>query len=124
MTPKMTVKVTPKMTPKKAKNDTQKVKNVTQGSKNDTQEAKDDTKNSENDTKNDTKKNIYIDDTQEVKNVPTISMTPKMTPRIKEWNYMFLKQTSEIAVKSSIIDCFGNLIQKITTPPGDFPAGQ
>ena len=54
-----------------------------------------------------TPKNIYIDDTQEVKNVPTISMTPKTTPRIKEWNYMFLKQTSEIAVKSSIIDCFG-----------------
>ena len=77
MTPKMTVKVTPQITPKKAKNDTHKVKN-------DTQEANDDTKNSENDTKNDTKKNIHIDDTQEVKNVPAISMTPKMTPRIKE----------------------------------------
>ena len=77
MTPKMTVKVTPKMTPKKAKNDTHRVKN-------DTQEANDDTKNSENDTKNDTKKNIYIDDTQNVKNTPTIPMTSKMTPRIKE----------------------------------------
>ena len=31
-----------------------------------------------------TPKNIHIYDTQEVKNVPTISMTPKMTPRIKE----------------------------------------
>ena len=31
-----------------------------------------------------TQKNIHINDTQEVKNVPTISMTPKMTPRIKE----------------------------------------
>ena len=103
MTPKMTVKVTPK----KAKNDTHKVKNDTQGSKNDTQEANDDTKNSENDTKNDTKKNIYIDDTQDIKNIPTISMTSKMTPRIKEWNYMFLKQTSEMAVKSSINDCLG-----------------
>ena len=30
------------------------------------------------------KKNIYIDDTQNVKNMPTISMTSKMTPRIKE----------------------------------------
>ena len=37
----------------------------------------------------------------------TISMTSKMTPRIKEWNYMFLKQTSEMAVKSSINDCLG-----------------
>ena len=39
--------------------------------------------------------------------MPTISMTSKMTPRIKEWNYMFLKQTSEMAVKSSINDCLG-----------------
>lgn len=65
----------------KTKNDTQKVKNDTQSSENDTQEAKDDTKNGENDTKNDTK-------------------NQRMKLYIFEANF-------EIAIKSSINDCFG-----------------
>ena len=106
----MTVKVTPKMTPKKAKNDTHRVKNDTQGSKMTLKKQMMTLRIVKMTPKWHQKwhqKNIYIDDTQNVKNMPIISMTSKMTPRIKEWNYMFLKQTSEMAVKSSINDCLG-----------------
>ena len=34
-------------------------------------------------------------------------MTPRMTPKIKEWNSLLLKQTSEMIVWDSINESFG-----------------